>query len=123
MYYTNQRRRELNKALFIKLQNPLLENFAEEGDPHMILEKLPLNAEEVISEDCLVRNIPFSPIPWNKVMPVFFPVNYNGRKGYMAAFVNRSDKSIRAALEKLNSCGLYYISGMTLEKGADYGRV
>lgn len=31
MIYTNQRRRELNKALFSKLQNPLITTLAEEG--------------------------------------------------------------------------------------------
>ncbi len=32
MIYTNQRRRELNKALFSKLQNPLITTLAEEGE-------------------------------------------------------------------------------------------
>ena len=53
-------------------------------------------------------------------MPVFIPAMYNGKKAYLVNYVNNSQKSIQTALEKLNTCGMYYIPGMTLEKGVDY---
>lgn len=121
MIYTNQRRRELNKALFSKLQNPLITTLAEEGDSHIFLEHLPKDAEEIPTDDCLMRNVPRGVLPWNQVMPVFIPAMYNGKKAYLVNYVNNSQKSIQTALEKLNTCGMYYIPGMTLEKGVDYG--
>lgn len=67
-----------------------------------------------------MRNVPRGVLPWNQVMPVFIPAMYNGKKAYLVNYVNNSQKSIQTALEKLNTCGMYYIPGMTLEKGVDY---
>lgn len=122
MFYTNQRRRELNKALFFKLQNPLLATATEDG-VHLFLERLPEEAEEMTSEIALRQNVPHCALPWNQVMPVFMPVNNRGKKGYLAGYVNDSEESICAASEKISSCGLYYIPGLTLVKGVDYGRI
>lgn len=120
MIYTNQRRRELNKALFSKLQNPLIAILSEEGDSHIFLGHLPENAEEISTDNCLIRNVPRGVLPWNQVMPVFIPALFKGKKAYLVNYVNNSNKSIQMALEKLDTCGMYYVPGMKLEKGVDY---
>lgn len=112
MIYTNQRRRELNKALFSKLQNPLIETFAEEGNPHLFIRQLPEGAEEIISTDCLIRNVPNSPLPWNKVLPVFVPSELDGRKAWMVSYVNCSKGSIGMALEKMEANGMFYVPSL-----------
>lgn len=120
MIYTNQRRRELNHALISKLQNPLISTLSEEGDAHIFLEHLPQDAEKILTDDCLIRNVPRGVLPWNQVLPVFIPSDFGGKKAYLVNYVNGSKESIRLALEKLDSCGIFYVPGMKLEKGVDY---
>lgn len=121
MIYTNQRRKQLNKALFLKLKNPLEETITD-GDLHLFYKQLPPGAEEVMSEDGLKRNIPANVLPWNAVLPVFVEIERDGRKVYMVNYVNRSQQSIAMALSAMEKHTVYLIPGLVLEKGVDYGR-
>lgn len=121
MIYTNQRRKQLNKALFLKLKNPLEETITD-GDLHLFYTHLPPCAEEVMSEDGLKRNIPANVLPWNAVLPVFVEIERDGRKVYMVNYVNRSQQSIAMALSAMEKHTVYLIPGLVLEKGVDYGR-
>lgn len=123
MIYTNQKRRELNTALISKLPNPLVKINAEEGDSHIFLDRIPKNAERIMTEDCLIRNIPGGVHPWNQVLPVFIPSIFRGEKMYLVGYVNDSKESIQSAIRKLESCGLYYVPGLKLKKGVDYERI
>lgn len=121
MIYTNQRRKQLNKALFLKLKNPLEETITD-GDLHLFYKQLPPGAEEVMSEDGLKRNIPANVLPWNAVLPIFVEIERDGRKAYMVNYVNRSQQSIAMALSAMEKHTVYLIPGLVLEKGVDYGR-
>lgn len=121
MIYTNQRRKQLNKALFLKLKNPLEETITD-GDIHLFYTRLPDGAEEVLSEDGLKRNIPSNVLPWNAVLPVFVDMVRDGQKVYMVNYVNRSQQSINMALSAMEKHSVYLIPGLVLEKGVDYGR-
>lgn len=121
MIYTNQRRKQLNKALFLKLKNPLEETITD-GDLRLFYTQLPPGAEEVMSEDGLKRNIPANVLPWNAVLPVFVEIERDGRKVYMVNYVNRSQQSIAMALSAMEKHTVYLIPGLVLEKGVDYGR-
>lgn len=121
MIYTNQRRKQLNKALFLKLKNPLEETITD-GGLHLFYKQLPPGTEEVMSEDGLKRNIPANVLPWNAVLPIFVEIERDGQKAYMVNYVNRSQQSISMALSAMEKHTVYLIPGLVLEKGVDYGR-
>lgn len=121
MIYTNQRRKQLNKALFLKLKNPLEETITD-GGLHLFYKQLPPGTEEVMSEDGLKRNIPANVLPWNAVLPIFVEIERDGQKAYMVNYVNRSQQSIAMALSAMEKHTVYLIPGLVLEKGVDYGR-
>lgn len=118
MIYTNRRRAELNKVLFILLQNPMLETINDGG--YMYLKELPPRAKRVEMLSDVKNEIKHTNMVWDCVVPVFIPVMRNGEKCYSVGYVNRSDESLRMAAEKMVSNGMYFIPGMKLEKGVDY---
>ena len=118
MTYTQRRRTELNKALFIRLQDPMLETINDGA--YIYLKELPPHAERVEMLSDVKNEINYTHMVWDCVVPVFIPVMRNAVKCYSVGFVNRSDESLRMAAEKMSSNGLYYIPGMKLEKGVDY---
>lgn len=118
MEYTNQKRKELNRAFISKLNNPQIE--MDEGGTHLFLLNLPTSAEEVESAREIIRNIPRSAFPWNNVLPILMKTNTSGVNKYLIGYVNSSDKSIECAVKKVGEGKVYYIPGFTLKKGTDY---
>lgn len=117
MIYTSQRKKELNAALLSRLGLPEI----EDGDMlHVRLSRIPGNAVEIDVPNTLEKAVPFCTRPWDEVLPVFI----SGTDGHpLVAFVNCSRDSIDLAIEKMETRKIYYIPGLTIRKGVDYGRV
>lgn len=120
MTYTIRRRTELNKALIHRLQNPTIKIITD--GTYIYLQNLPSGAERVEMLSDLKSEINFTHMVWDCVAPVFMPTTRNGEKFFAVGYVNRSDESLRKAAEKIASNGMYYIPGLSLEKGVDYER-
>ncbi len=117
MTYTSKKRKELNEA-FLRKMKGIQGAHAEES--HLFIEALPNKAIEVGTLIVLKDEVPYNVFPWNAVLPVFVPLIMQGRRIYLVNYVNRSAESMKQAAEKLEERGLYYIPGLTMEKGEEY---
>lgn len=116
MIYTNQKKRELNKALMSKLD---LGQYKETGGGiYLYVGQLPKGCEEITSESHLRRIVPEDIRPWNNVIPIFIEDN---DKGWAVAYANCSESSIEKISEKLNAHRIYYLPGLAIRKGGNNG--